>query len=466
MNTNKVDYSIILAAGKGTRFYSKLPKVLHKISGRTLLENSIRAVSPHVTKEILIVAGHGLELVKAEIQRIQSANPNLNIRVIHQEQQIGTGHATKVAIDAIEDVSASTIIIPGDCPLIKSSALEQFVSEEFNTPLAVLTLNVNNPFGFGRILRDESGFLVGIVEEKDATDKERQITEINSSIFLGRVELFKKYLPLLSNSNKQGEYYLTDIVYSVVKENINVKAFVSQDTESFLGANSRRELYLLQEKKRVRDLDALMDRGVTLESVATVFIDDAVEIGKDVFIGSNTRILGNTKIADGVIIEGDTLIRNSEIGQNVHLKLGAYVDECRIDEDSTLGPFVQIRPKSHLKKGVKIGNFVEVKASVLEAGVKANHLAYLGDIDIGQNSNIGAGTIICNYDGKNKFRSKVGKDSFVGSNSTLVSPVEVGDNAYVAAGSVVTQNVESNALAIGRSRQVNKEGWVKKQGAR
>ncbi len=460
MSNCKIDYSIVLAAGKGTRFHSKLPKVLHKLSGKTLLERSINAVAPFTAKEIIIVAGHGFDLVTEEISKITAANPSYKIRVVLQKEQLGTGHAAKTAFDEIED-KGSVIIIPGDCPLIEAKSLEKFIEQENKSPVSVLSLEVDTPKGFGRILRNQQNKFIGIVEEKDATDEQRKITEINSSIFLGQIELFKKYIPLISNSNKQNEYYLTDVVSAVVKDDQEVRAFASNEVESFLGANSRRELYALQEAKRLKNLNALMDRGVTLESINSCFIDDGVEIGQDVYIGANTRIVGNSKIADGVTIEGDSLIRNSEIGENTHLKLGAYIDECRIEKNCNLGPFVHIRPKSVLKNNVKIGNFVEVKAATLEEGVKANHLTYLGDIDVGEGSNIGAGTIICNYDGKNKFRSKIGEKSFVGSNSTLISPVNVGDEAYVGAGSVINQDVPAGSLAIGRSRQVNKTGWSK-----
>jgi bifunctional UDP-N-acetylglucosamine pyrophosphorylase/glucosamine-1-phosphate N-acetyltransferase len=462
MALKKIDYSVILAAGKGTRFHSSLPKVLHKISGLTLLERSIRAVAPYTNKDILVVAGHGYDLVKEEIDKIELNDVSLKIKLVLQKDQLGTGHAAQVALDQVDSLTGSVLIIPGDCPLIESQALENFVNLHSESPLSVLTLKVDDPFGFGRIIRDNE-YISSIVEEKDASQDQKKIQEINSSIFLGDVKLLKNLLPSISNNNKQNEYYLTDVVAAAVTQDVQVGAFVSEEIDCFLGANTRKELYMLQVRKKMKDLNLLMEKGVTFEFPESCSIDENVEIGKDVFIGANTRILGNSKIADGVIIEGDSLIRDSQIGVACHLKLGSYIDECIIEDDCTLGPFVHIRPKSHLKKNVKIGNFVEVKASTLEEGVKANHLAYLGDIDIGQKSNIGAGTIICNYDGINKFRSNIGKKSFVGSNSTIVSPVKLGDDVYVAAGSVITKDVVSGSLGIGRSRQVNKEGWVTKK---
>lgn len=460
MTENKIDYSIILAAGKGTRFYSALPKVLHRLSGRTLLERTIRAVAPYTAKEIIVVAGHGYDAVVSEVEQLRN-KLSVDIKIVLQDKQLGTGHATQVAVDSLPNTNDSVIILPGDCPLIESSALSSFINSESKSSLSVLSLVVEDPFGFGRIVRS-GNVISGIIEEKDATEEQRKIQEINSSIFLGKLSLFKEHLPKLKNNNKQGEYYLTDIVSSVVGQSGQVRAFVSEDNQSFLGANSRRELYNLQEIKRMKDLNDLMNNGVTIESTGSCFIDDSVQVGKDVFLGSNTRLFGKTVISDGVVIEGDCLIRNAKIGPNVHIKIGAYIEDCEINEACTLGPFVHIRPKSVLKKNVKIGNFVEVKAATLEEGVKANHLTYLGDLDIGENTNVGAGTIICNYDGKKKHRSIIGSNSFVGSNSTIISPTEIGSNAYVAAGSVINKKVPDNALAVARSRQENKEGWVKK----
>ena len=460
--SEKIDYSIILAAGKGTRFYSSLPKVLHRLSGKTLLQRSIEAVMPHTKKEVIIVAGHGYDLVKAEAVRVASLyGEGAKIRLVMQNEQLGTGHAAGVAIWDLPVDQSSVLIIPGDCPLIDSSSLSDFVSNQNHT-LSVLSIDVLNPKGFGRIVKDKKGNIQRIVEEKDATPDEKKISEISTSIYLSRLDILKKYIPKLSNSNAQGEYYLTDVVSLAVKDNLSVCSFMSQDNDSFLGANSRRELYDLQERKRLKELNKLMERGVTIQSVETCFIDDTVEIGQDVYIGANTTIEGNTKISNNVVIEGNALIRNAQIGEGVRLRFGAYLDDCEVGDKSELGPFFNIRPKSCLSRNVKIGNFVEVKASNLSEGVKANHLAYLGDIDIGANTNVGAGTIICNYDGKKKHRSKIGKNSFVGSNSTVISPREIGDDAYVAAGSVINKDVPDNALAIARGRQENKTGWVKK----
>ncbi len=463
MDNQTVSYSIILAAGKGTRFKSKLPKVLHRISGRTLLEVSLRAVLLSTKDEVIVVAGYGFEEVCREIELLKSKlEVRIPVNVVKQEEQNGTGHATRVASDYLGTRDGEVIIIPGDCPLIHSDCISAFVQEDASD-LNVLSVKLQNPFGFGRIIRDSESKFSSIVEEKDCTPDQRLVAEINTGIFRTSQKYLREYLPHLKTNNKQGEYYLTDLPALMLADKKDVKATETLDSDSVKGANTRYELYLLEEYARRNRLKSLMQNGVTLESMESVFVDADSEIESDVFLGANTRVKGKSKICSGAVLEGDSLIKDSLIHEDVLLRLGSYVDESEIGRGVTVGPFAQIRPKSKLDEGVKIGNFVETKACHMGKGAKANHLAYLGDVSIGEKSNIGAGTIICNYDGKNKNKTLIGDGVFVGSNSTLVAPVELESSSYVAAGSVITKKVSSGSLAVGRSRQVIKEGWVERK---
>jgi bifunctional UDP-N-acetylglucosamine pyrophosphorylase / glucosamine-1-phosphate N-acetyltransferase len=459
----RVDAGVVLAAGKGTRFYSSLPKVLHSLCGMSMLERSVRALSPLVKNEIIIVAGFGIDLVHKEVERISEKVHSVSISVIEQKEQLGTGHAARTALSSIPDTADSVLIIPGDCPLIESRVLEEFLGNRPPADFTVLSFSPESPSGFGRVIKDHDGFLEKIVEEKDCSIEEKKISEVNSGIILSSRKVLSVYLPQLTTANAQGEYYITDIPQLMKKKGEKVSVFKTSTPLLVMGANTRLELYRLEQQKRKANIEDLMQRGVTFESAETVFIDEGVEIGSDVYIGGNTRIIGTSSIASGCVIEGDSLIRDSLIGSCCHIKLGSYVDEARLSEGVVIGPFCHIRPGSELSRNVKIGNFVETKKARLAEGVKANHLAYLGDIDVGENTNVGAGVIICNYDGKTKSRSIIGSNSFIGSNSTLVSPVEVKSDAYVGAGSVITREVPSGALGIGRSRQQNLEGWYERK---
>ncbi len=459
----KIDVGVVLAAGKGTRLYSSLPKVLHRVTGRSMLERSIRALAPYVKDKIIVVAGFGIDLVREEVRRIEDKLPSVSITIVEQKEQLGTGHAAQCALSLITDDASSVLIIPGDCPLIEPEVFEEFLEGRSVTEFSVLSFELENPFGFGRIVRDDKGYLLKIVEEKDCTSQEKNISEVNSSIIYASKNILATYLPKLTTSNAQGEYYLTDVPELMKKDGEKTSVVKTSSPHLVMGANTRLELYRLEQRKRTTHIETLMKAGVSFECAESVFIDEGVEIGADVFIGANTRILGTSSIASGCLIEGDSLIRNSSIGNSCHIKLGSYIDEAKLSEGVVIGPFCHIRPGSELSSEVKIGNFVETKNAKLARGVKANHLAYLGDIDVGESTNVGAGVIICNYDGKKKSKSVIGSNSFIGSNSTLVSPVEVKKDAYVAAGSVITKEVPSGALGIGRSRQQNLEGWYEKK---
>jgi bifunctional UDP-N-acetylglucosamine pyrophosphorylase / glucosamine-1-phosphate N-acetyltransferase len=459
----RVDTGVVLAAGKGTRFYSSLPKVLHRVGGRTMLDRSISALFPFVSKNIVVVAGFGIDLVRKEVRYIQKKFETLEISVVEQKEQLGTGHAAKTALPAIPELADSVLIIPGDCPLIESRVFEEFLEKRGAADFSVLSFEPESPFGFGRIIKDKEGFLEKIVEEKDCSEAEKKIKEVNSGIILSGRKVLSQYLPRLTTANAQGEYYITDIPELMKQAGEKVSVFKTSDPLLVMGANTRLELYRLEQQKRKKQIEDLMLSGVTFESAESVFIDEGVQIASDVYIGANTRIFGGSSIASGCVIEGDTLIRDSLVGSGCHIKLGSYVDQATLSEGVVIGPFCHIRPGSELSRNVKIGNFVETKKALLAEGVKANHLAYLGDVEVGEHSNVGAGVIICNYDGKKKSKTVIGSNSFIGSNSTLVSPVEVKSDAYVGAGSVITKEVPSGALGIGRSRQQNLVGWYEKK---
>ncbi len=475
MPEKNILYAIILAAGKGTRFKSDLPKVLHRIGGRTLLEQTVRACAPITKQEIVVVAGFGFELVSKELEIIkEKLKLDLKISIVKQTEQLGTGHAALVGLSGISENNAdgSLLVVPGDCPLLSEATISEFVSCEVNkaeatkASFSILTVELDNPFGFGRIVRDSSttaNLVSKIVEEKDCTAEQKKITEINTGVVLSTLAALKEYLPKLGTNNSQSEYYLTDVPELLIKDNKSVSAYITKNKLSVRGVNSRLELSVLESEWRQEHLSALALSGVTIESFANTFIDLDAVVEPDVFIGAGTRIYGKSIIKSGSILEGDTLIRDSVIGQNCNIRLGSYVDSAVLENNIAIGPFCHIRPKSHLMNNVKIGNFVETKAALLHEGVKANHLAYLGDLEIGAETNIGAGTIVCNYDGTHKHRSQISSKVFIGSNSTLISPVEIGEGAYVAAGSVINQNVPSGALGVGRSKQVNKEGWASRK---
>lgn len=458
----------MLVAGKGTRMNSMRPKVLHPLCGLSLLERTLRAILPLNPTEIVVVIGPEMQQVTQELDRIKALAEfsKCSISSTIQEQQNGTGGASKVGLAACSKETNYIAILPGDIPLLSSTEIKQLFSDENKLPdLQILSCNHPQPTGFGRILRDSANKVYSIIEERDATEEQRAITEINSSIYLVSRAVLQENLSKLTSANAQGELYLTDIVSLAVDAGKTVEANCVAEYTQLAGANTRVELSVLEQHRRTQLITQLQLAGVSFEDPQTCYIEEAVSIGQDSWIGANTRLLGTTRIGSGVVIEGDSRISNSEIGDECHLKLGCYISEAKIAAKCMLGPFVQVRPGTVLGEKVKLGNFVEVKNAQLGSGAKANHLAYIGDAEVGAESNIGAGTIFCNYDGKNKHRSVLGEKVFVGSNSVLVSPVSIGSDAYVAAGSTITKDIPSGALGLGRSKQANIEGWVAKRRA-
>ncbi|MCL4129340.1 UNVERIFIED_CONTAM: hypothetical protein GTU68_065074, partial [Idotea baltica] len=372
----------------------------------------------------------------------------LKIKTTIQKEQNGTGDAARVGLEALSEPSNYVAILPGDIPLISSEDLNCLFKLAQPSDVQILTCNHPSPTGFGRIVRNIENKVVSIIEERDASAEQRKIVEINSSIYLIARKVLEENLGKLTSSNAQGELYLTDLVSLAVAAGNSVEAVCVEDYFQLAGANNRVELAELERHRRNQIIEEFQLAGVGFEDPQTCYIDEGVSIAQDSYVGANTRLYGTTKIGTKVVIE-----------------VGCYISEAIVSEKSIIGPFVQLRPGTELGSGVRLGNFVEVKNSKFGDFAKANHLAYIGDAEVGAQSNIGAGTIFCNYDGVNKHRSQLGEKVFVGSNSVLVSPVTIGENAYIAAGSTITKNVPSGSLGLGRARQTNIEGWVARKNA-
>jgi bifunctional UDP-N-acetylglucosamine pyrophosphorylase/glucosamine-1-phosphate N-acetyltransferase len=455
---------IILAAGKGTRMKSELAKVLHKVCGVSLVEHALRAVSKLSTKRLILVVGHSATQVKSEVES-HACSLKLDANFVIQKTQNGTGDAVRYALESVSSSPNCVLIIPGDVPLLQSATLEKLVSDFYlqNAAVTCLTFEPSNPDGYGRIVRNDKGEVIAIVEHRDCNQKQLQIREVNSSIYAVDINFLKEAISSLKPNNAQNELYLTDIVAFAASRNHKVSTLKVSNPQEVAGINTKEELSKIEVIRRSEINSKLMLSGVTMEDPLTTYIDEDVEIEPDCFIGANTRLKGKTKILSGTTIEGSSLINNSTIGQNSFIKLNCYIEESCLEQSCQIGPFAHLRPGTNLESSVKIGNFVETKKVKLSKGVKVNHLSYIGDATVGENTNVGAGTITCNYDGKNKNQITIGKNSFVGSNSCLVAPLTIGENAYIGAGSTVTEEVPDNSLALGRARQINKENWVNKR---
>ena len=414
--------TIILAAGKGTRMKSALPKVLHKVGGKPMLEHVIEAARGAGSEREVVVIGSGAEEVREKINDVEFAL---------QAEQLGTGHAVKMAKDTLKDVTGTVMILCGDTPLVTSDLLQNFIESHENSKAAatVLTAMMPDATGYGRIVRNQSGTVDKIVEHKDANEDELQIHEVNSGMYCFDIKTLFEALEKVTNNNSQGEYYLTDVLEIIHNQGLIINAFVTTAFTQIFGVNSRYQLATAERFLRQRKNIELMENGVTILDPDSTFIDSDVEIGRD------TIIYPFTYIESGITI-----------GEN-----------CNV------GPFVHIRPGSKIGDSVKIGNFVEIKNSNIGNGTKLPHLQYIGDSDLGEKVNIGCGTVTCNYDGKKKFRTTIGDNAFIGCNTNLVAPVKIGSGAYTAAGSTITQDVPENNLAFGRARQVNKSTWKDKR---
>lgn len=448
--------SIIMAAGKGSRMMSELPKVIHLAHSKPMVVRIIDALNALDVEENILILGHKREKVLEVLGN--------DISYVIQEEQLGTGHAVKQAEEKIKNYNGDILIINGDIPLIQKETLVNFYNEykKENADGIVLTAIFDNPFSYGRIFK-ENDRVLKIVEEKEANEEQKKIKEVNAGVYIFKAQYLAYALGKINNNNEKGEYYLTDVIEILASENKKIISYSLEDSMEIQGVNSKVELALVSRVLRERKNKSLMESGVILIDPATTYIDDEVKIGKDTVIYPNVTIQKNTEIGENCEILSGTRIIDSKILNNVRIE-NSVIEESIIENGVTIGPFAHLRPKSHLKENVHIGNFVETKKSTLEKGVKAGHLTYLGDAHVGEKTNIGAGTITCNYDGKNKFKTEIGENVFIGSDTMLVAPVNVGANALVGAGSVITKDVPNNSLAVSRSKQIIKEGWRKEDG--
>ena len=448
--------ALILAAGQGTRIKSDLPKVLHKVCGKEMVNHVIDTMRKAKIDDINVIIGKGAELVK---EKTASRNVSYSL----QEEQLGTGHAVKCAIDFLKNKTGVVGVFAGDAPLIKPETINKLFETHMENKNAATLLSsiVEDPTGYGRIVRDGDEVLK-IVEHKDCTEEELKINEMNAAIYCFDIESLLSSLEKLSNDNNQGEYYLTDVIGILKDEGKKVGA-LSIDYEETIGVNSRVQLAEAEEILRRRINRRHMENGVTLIDPNSTYIGDDVEIGRDTIIYPGNVIEGNTKIGEGVVLYPNSRISNSIISNNVEIQSSVIIDS-QIGERTTVGPFAYIRPESVIGSHARIGDFVEIKKSNIGNNTKVSHLTYIGDAEVGENCNFGCGTVVVNYDGNSKNKTIVGNNSFIGCNTNLVSPVTVEDNTYIAAGSTIVNNVKEGELAIARAKQRNIEGWVAKKG--
>lgn len=440
---------IILAAGKGTRMNSRLPKVLQPLAGQPLLAHVFKQANKLQAERIIGVIGHGSNHVK-------QAFADQAVTWIEQTEQLGTGHAVQVTLDSLPKTGQS-LILYGDVPLIRAQTLQQ-LQDAAAAGIAMMTLTVTNPTGYGRIVRQD-GNIQRIVEHKDATEHERQITEINTGIYCVDNACLHRWLPNLSNNNAQGEYYLTDIVEMAVSDGLHIGSVQPEYEFEVEGVNDRLQLATLERRYQSFQAEQLLKAGVTLTDPARFDLRGTLTTGQDVRIDVNVIIEGDCHFGDGVQIGAGCIIKNASIAENTIILPYSILDGASVGASAHIGPFARLRPGTQLADQVHIGNFVEVKNSQIGVGSKANHLSYIGDTTVGTYSNIGAGTITCNYDGVNKHKTIIGNQAFIGSNSCLVAPVEVADGATVGAGSVITKAVPTDALAVARGQQRNIENF-------
>jgi bifunctional UDP-N-acetylglucosamine pyrophosphorylase/glucosamine-1-phosphate N-acetyltransferase len=452
---------VILAAGLGTRMKSKQAKVLHQAGGMPLVEHVVgTALALAPPERIFLVVGH-------QAGEVQAAVAHRGIQFVLQAEQCGTGHALLVCRERLAGQQGHLLVLYGDCPLLTAGTLRQLVEaqERGQAAATLITTVLEDPTGYGRILRNENGTLQAIVEQKAATPEQLAVREINSGIYCFRAGLLWKHIGEIQPNNAAHEYYLTDIAEIFRRAGHFTQPLGLADSSEVLGINTRAELARVDRILRDRKALQLMLDGVSIEKPETVTIDAGVTVGIDSVIGPFAQLLGRTAIGEDCCIGACSIVRDSTLAADVRVAPFTMVDSCELETGVRVGPYARLRMGAHLETGAVVGNFVEVKKSRLGAKAKSQHLAYLGDATIGKGVNVGAGTITCNYDGERKHPTTIGDGAFIGSNSTLVAPVEIGAGSYVAAGSVITKDVPPDALALGRARQVNKEEWAKKRKA-
>ena len=442
---------VILAAGKGTRMRSALPKVLHPVAEKPMVAHVIDAARQVSAENTYVVYGFGGDVLKSKIT-------GDDLTFVEQKEQLGTGHAVDMASPFLKD-DEDVLVLYGDVPLTKVSTLQRLIAAKPENGMALLTVHLANPTGYGRIMRDESGVVVGIIEQKDATAEQLLVNEANTGILLANGGDLKRWLSNLSSDNAQGEYYLTDIIAACHQEGKTIATAHPDSEVEVEGANNRVQLAGLERAYQLRKAEEMMIAGATLRDPNRVDIRGNVIVGQEVVIDVNCIFEGYVEIADNVIIGANCILKNCKIGQGAEIKPNTIIEDAIIGELASAGPFARIRPGSVLKRDAHVGNFVEMKKSTLGEGAKAGHLTYLGDAEVGAKANIGAGTITCNYDGVNKSKTIIGAGAFIGSNASLVAPVTIGEMATTAAGSVIVKNVDDNELSVARGKQRNISGW-------
>jgi bifunctional UDP-N-acetylglucosamine pyrophosphorylase/glucosamine-1-phosphate N-acetyltransferase len=448
---------LILAAGKGTRLKSSLAKVLHRAGGRPLVEHVLAACAALKPRKTVVVVGHQAEQVSAVVEPLEAD-------VVLQQPQRGTGHAMQVARRALGGVKF-VVVLPGDAPLIRTATLRSMIAAHraANAAATILSAVVSDPSGYGRILRKSETAVQAIVEESQLTDEQRDLNEINSSIYCFTLEKLWPALAQVEPNNKHRELYLTDAVAVLAAKNETVLAHVASDPREALGCNTRADLAEVDRIFREWKRASLMSDGVSIQLPETVLIDPDVTAGEDTVLEPAVQLLGKTKIGERCTIRTGSVLSDVVVGNDVIVEPHSVIAQSRLDDNVIVGPFARLRPGTHLKNGSRVGNFVEMKKTTVGEGTKVPHLTYLGNANVGSKTNIGAGTITCNYDGFQKHATNIGKGVFIGSDSTLVAPVRIGDGAYVAAGSTITENIPPDALGIARGRQVNKPRWASRK---
>jgi len=441
---------VILAAGQGTRMRSDLPKVLQPLAGKPLLSHVLACSKALDADDICVVYGHGAKLV-------QSYYANESLRWALQAEQLGTGHALQQAMPGTPDANR-VLILSGDVPLLMPGTLSELLRETPPNDMAVLTVDMKDPTGYGRVIR-KHGSVSAIIEDKDAGADEKAVLEINTGVMLCPAEALKRWLANLSNDNAQGEYYLTDIIAMAVNDKVTVHGIKASSPVEVMGINDKKQLAEAERALQARLVDELMSEGVGFADPARVDIRGTLTCGKDVFIDVNAVFEGDVELGDGTKIESNNLIRDSRIGAGTVVHSNCHIEDSSTGQNCEIGPFARMRPGAELASNVKIGNFVEIKKSTVADGSKVNHLTYIGDTEIGTGVNVGAGTITCNYDGVAKHKTKIGDNASIGSNVNLVAPVEVGEGATIGAGSTISRPAPANELTVARVKQTTVKGW-------
>lgn len=448
--------SVILAAGMGTRMKSKMPKVLHKVCGKPLSKWVIDASEAAGADKVCAVVGHKAETVKEVLGDV--------CEFALQTEQKGTGHAVMQAIDVIKNSKGEVVILNGDTPLITAETINKAIEYHKNNgnQATVITAILDDATGYGRIVRDNDGSVLKIVEQKDASEEEKKINEVNSGMYVFDAQSLVYALDKITPNNAQGEYYLTDTLEILLSAGKKIGGYAISDNDEIRGINDRVQLNEAEKIMQKRINEYHMRNGVTMRNPESVYIEDGVEIGNDTEICQNVTIKSGTKIGSDCVIGSGSMLDRAVIHDGVDV-LSSVILESEVDEGTHVGPFAYIRPNCHVGKEVKVGDFVELKNSNIDDGTKISHLTYIGDSDVGKRVNFGCGTVTCNYDGKKKYRTTIGDDCFVGCNTNFVSPINVGDGVYIAAGSTITEDIPENSLSIARARQVNKDGWKDKR---